>query len=180
MVNSAQRLAVPVGADDYTQGPDNAAVTLVEYGDYECPYCKQAASVVKQLQQEFGEQLRYCFRNFPLTQIHPYAYGAAEAAEAAGHQGKFWQMHDLLYQQSPALSTQDLMRYAQQIGLDLNTFQSALQNDTYRQEIESDVRSGLESGVQGTPTFFVNGSLYQGPAQPDAMAQAINETAGGD
>jgi protein-disulfide isomerase len=178
MINANQKLAEPVGKSDHVRGPDTAAVTLVEYGDYQCPYCVRIAPIVEQLRLRFPDDLRFCYRNFPLTQAHPYAYGAAEAAEAAGGQGKFWEMHDLLYQNSPALSERDLLDYARQVGLNLDSFTGAMSKNEYRSKIESDVQSGLESGVQGTPSFFVNGAPYQGTPDLEGMSEAIERAAG--
>lgn len=178
MISAEQTLAVPVNSDDHTQGPKNAPATLVEYGDYECPYCGQAQSVIKSLQEEFGDQLRFCFRNFPLTQMHPYAYGAAEAAEAAGAQGKFWEMHDLLYSHQDALDEQHLLQYAQHLNLDMDRFRKALQQDTFGAKIRRDVESGLQSGVRGTPTFFVNGRGFSGQPTPAGLGRALRRAAG--
>lgn len=167
-----QQLTPPVNQDDHVQGPANAAVTVVEYGDYECPYCGEVVPWIEQIQRQMGDRMRFVFRNFPLPQ-HPYAEVAAEAAEAAGAQGKFWQMHDLLYQNQQALEPVHLMRYAQQIGLNTDAFEQALRSHAERPRIQRDVRSGVESDVQGTPTFFINGSQYQGPLSEQAIFQAI-------
>lgn len=171
-----QQLTPPVSQDDHTEGPANAAVTVVEYGDYECPYCGEVEPWIKQIQHRMGDRMRFVFRNFPLSQ-HPYAEIAAEAAEAAGAQGKFWQMHDLLYQHQDALDPQDLVQYAQQIGLDVNEFSQALRSHAQRQRVQRDFQSGMESGVQGTPTFFINGAQYQGPLAEQAIAQAVQSAA---
>lgn len=178
MISPQQTLAEPVSQNDHVQGPADAPVTLLEYGDYQCPYCGQADQAVKAVQQRLGGNLRYAFRNFPLTQVHPYAYGAALAAEAAGAQGKFWEMHDLLYANQNALDEESLLRYAQQLGLDMQRFQHALRTDEYAGKIRSDMESGLRSGVQGTPTFFVNGRQYEGPTSPDGIIQAVRQAGG--
>ncbi|HZU14142.1 MAG TPA: DsbA family protein [Chloroflexota bacterium] len=175
MISSQATLAVPVSPNDHTEGPATAPVTLLEYGDYECPYCGQANQVVQAVQQQVGDGLRYAFRNFPLTQIHPYAYGAALAAEAAGAQGKFWEMHNLLYAHQNALGMQNLMRYADQLGLDMDKFRRAMHTDEFAGKIRADIESGLESGVQGTPTFFINGRMYEGPTSPQGLIRAIQE-----
>lgn len=167
-----QNLTPPVNKDDHIQGPANAAVTVVEYGDYECPYCGEVVPWIQTIQRQMGDRMRFVFRNLPLPQ-HPYAEVAAEAAEAAAAQGKFWQMHDLLYQHQQALEPEHLAQYAQQIGLNVDEFVQALRNHAGHARIERDAQSGMESGVQGTPTFFINGSQYQGPLSEQAIAQAV-------
>ncbi|MDQ2742353.1 MAG: DsbA family protein [Chloroflexota bacterium] len=171
-----ETLTPKANQDDHSKGPANAPVTVVEYGDYECPYCGEVEPWVKDLQHQLGNRLRFVFRNFPLPQ-HPYAEIAAEAAEAAGAQGKFWQMHDLLYQNQNALAAQDLVAYAQQLGLDIPTFVRAIENREYDARIQGDVMSGEESGVQGTPTFFINGREYEGPLQEQALLSAAEHAA---
>lgn len=171
-----QQLTPAVSPDDHVQGPANATVTVVEYGDYECPYCGEVVPSIKQIQQQMGDRMRFVFRNFPLSQ-HPYAEVAAEAAEAAAAQGKFWQMHDLLYQNQRALEPQHLLEYAQQIGLNIDEFSQALRGHADRQRVQRDLQSGMESGVQGTPTFFINGVQYQGPLDEQAIAQAVQAAA---
>jgi protein-disulfide isomerase len=173
------RLTVPVGPHDHVRGPADAPVTLVEYGDYECPYCGRAYPVVKRLEQAFGDQLRFVFRNFPLTQSHPHAEQAAEAAEAAGAQGKFWQMHDMIYEHQQALTTADLRHYAAVLGLNQREFDQALRQHTYADRVREDFMSGIRSGVNGTPTFFINGVRYDGPADFDSMSAAIQQNASG-
>lgn len=175
--STTSTLTPPVGDRDHTQGPTNAPVTLLEFGDYECPYCGTAEPVVKDVQQAMGDHLRFAFRNFPLPQ-HPYAEIAAEAAEAAGAQGKFWQMHDLLYQHQNALAPRDLVQYAQQLGLDVQEFEQDLQQHKGVGKLRQDIRSGEESGVQGTPTFFINGEMYQGELTPRALLSALRQAAG--
>ena len=162
---SDAQLAPPVGPDDHAVGPDNAPITLVEYGDYQCPYCGEAYPIVRQVQHELGSRLRFVFRNFPLRNAHPFAEGAAEAAEAAGAQGRFWEMHDTLYENQRALGADDLVGYAEAIGLDVERFADDLEAGTYGPRVREDFRSGVRSGVNGTPTFFVNGRLLSG-AQP--------------
>jgi formate-nitrite transporter family protein len=168
-------LTPPVRASDHVQGSASAPVTLVEYGDYECPYCGRVYPVIKQLQQHFGEDLRFVYRNFPLTQIHPHAEHAAEAAEAASEQGKFWPMHDIMYEHQGALTDSDLVTYASTIGIDSRVVPEAWAQHTYRGRVKEDVQSGLASGVQGTPTFFINGEPYDGPNDYAALREAITE-----
>jgi protein-disulfide isomerase len=155
------RLTVDVTREDHIQG-DDAPVTLLEYGDFECPHCGRAHGIVKDVQREMGDKLRFVFRNFPLSQSHPHAKKAAEAAEIAASQGKFWEMHDMLYENQDRLSNRDLTAYATQIGLDVNKFDDDLMNGRFREKVESDFMSGIESGVNGTPTFFINGVRHEG------------------
>jgi protein-disulfide isomerase len=167
------RLRPPVGERDHVLGPANAAVTLVEYGDYECPYCGAAHPVVREALRRSGDAVRFAFRNFPLTQIHPYAERAAEAAEAAGAQGKFWEMHDLLYANQEHLDKSDLVAHARQIGLDVQQFTRDLDTGAFAERVREDFMSGVRSGVNGTPTFFVNGERYDGDADLAGLLGAI-------
>ena len=155
-------LTPPVGERDHIAGPDDAPVTLVEYGDYECPYCGMAHPVVKRAQRELGNQLRFVFRNFPLAEAHPHAQTAAQAAEAAGAQGRFWEMHDMIFEHQDALEVKDLLGYAASLGLDAEKIARDLEAGTYVKRVREDFRSGVKSGVNGTPTFFVNGARYDG------------------
>jgi protein-disulfide isomerase len=155
------------------QGPADAPVTLLEYGDYQCPYCGAAHPIVKALQRQVGDSLRFAFRHFPLTTIHDYAEGAAEAAEAAGAQGKFWQMHDTLFENQPALDFESLVGYAQELGLDVRRFTMELENGVYAPRVREDFISGIRSGVNGTPTFFINGRRHEGSFDFETMLEAI-------
>jgi protein-disulfide isomerase len=168
-------LKPPVGPKDHMQGPPDAPVTLVEYGDYECPYCGEAYPVVKALQERLGDQMCFVFRNFPLTQVHPHAEEAAEAAEAAGAQGKFWEMHDLLYENQDALEPEDLVQYARALKLDLPRFVLEMREHVYVERVREDFRSGVRSGVNGTPTFFINGARHNGPFDLGSLLAAIEE-----
>jgi protein-disulfide isomerase len=165
VVGSSQTLvdlAVPVDDDrDHVRGPDDALVTLVEYGDFECPYCGQAEQVVRKLLTDFGD-LRYVWRHLPLDDVHPRAQLAAEAAEAAAAQGKFWEMHDLLMAHQDAIEARDLLRYAQGLGLDVERFGHALRKRKFAARVAGDVESADLSGVSGTPTFFINGRRHYG------------------
>ena len=147
---------------DHIAGPASAPVTLVEYGDYQCPYCGMAHPIVKSLQQALGDEIRFVFRNFPLSDAHPDAEHAAEAAESAGAQGMFWEMHDALYENQQALDDGALLSYGEEIGLDTGQLATDLQDGTYRPRVREDFRSGVRSGVNGTPSFFINGSRYDG------------------
>jgi protein-disulfide isomerase len=168
-------LTPPVGPEDHILGLPNAPVTLVEYGDFECPYCGMAYSVVKQIIELFGKELRFAFRHFPITEIHPHAAHAAEAAEAAGVEGKFWSMHDMLYEHQNALDDESLAHYAKQLKLNPATFKKALREEIYKPRIESDFWSGVHSGVNGTPTFFINGQRYDGSWEFDSLITALNK-----
>ncbi len=171
-------LAVAVSERDHCQGPATAAVTLVQYGDYECPYTRQSTTVVRAIQRQLGERLRFVFRNFPLTEIHPHALHAALAAEAAASQGKFWQMHDSIFHHQHTLGDADLTRMGEEVGLDVEEFARDLAEQRYLPRIEEDVEGGERSGVEGTPTFFINGVLYGGSWEQEALLSALQETNG--
>jgi protein-disulfide isomerase len=158
---------------DHVWGPRTAPVTLVEYGDFECPYCGQAYPVVKELEARMGERLRVVFRHFPLTEVHPHAEHAAEAAEAAGAQRRFWPMHDLLYERQDALEDADLIAYGSELGLDLDRFQVELAQGVHRARVREDFMSGVRSGVNGTPTFFINGRRHDGAWDLESLAEAV-------
>ena len=167
------RLAVPVSERDHRQGPETATVTLVQYGDYECPYTRQSTWAVQAIQQQLGDQLRFVFRNFPLTEIHPHALNAALAAEAAAAQGKFWEMHDYIFHHQHTLEDSDLARFAETVGLDLQQYAHDMATNAHLARIEEDVEGGERSGVQGTPTFFINGVVYRGSWEQDALLAAL-------
>jgi protein-disulfide isomerase len=167
------RLVLPVGGRDHVRGPADAPSTLVEYGDYECTYCGLAHPIVEEVQRRLGRQLRFAFRHFPLAEIHPHAQPAAEAAEAAGAQGRFWEMHDLLFKNQHALDDADLLRYADALELDLTRFVSELADRTWETRVREDFMSGVRSGVNGTPTFFVNGARHDGPWDAGSLIEAL-------
>jgi protein-disulfide isomerase len=152
-------LAVPVGAADHVLGPAQAPVTVVEYGDFECPNCKQAAPAVKLLHQRFANRARIVYRHFPLEEVHPHALLAAQAAEAAGGQGRFWEMHDLLFDNQSHLKLRQLRDYAERLELDMTRFNADLDDEVYLQRVREHIQSGHRSGVRATPTFFVNGMI---------------------
>jgi protein-disulfide isomerase len=156
------RLAPRVSTRDHVAGPEDALVTLVEYGDYECPSCGMAYPIVKAVQRELGDELRFVFRNFPLAEIHPHARHAAQAAEAAAAQEKFWAMHDMIFEHQNALEDADLVRYAGMLELDAARVARELDAGTHAKRVSDDFRSGVRSGVNATPTFFVNGERYDG------------------
>ena len=152
-------LSVPVGGADHILGPSHAAVSVVEYGDFECPNCKQAAPAVKLLLTRFAGRVRFVYRHFPLQEVHPHALHAALAAEAAGGQGRFSEMHDLLFENRSHLKLPQLRRYAQQLELDMARYDAEMADELYLQRVREHIASGEESGVRGTPGFFVNGAI---------------------
>src|SRR5258708_538984 len=171
--HSAHLSSLPMPDRDHIQGPVDAPIKLVEYGDYECPYCGEAYPVVKAIQERLGERLCFAFRNFPLANSHPHAEHAAEAAEAAGEQGRFWEMHDLLYENQDALEDEDLARYASELGLDARWLISAIEARAHAPRIREDFRSGARNGVNGTPSFFINGVRYDGITDVDELLAAL-------
>ncbi|MCG7326231.1 DsbA family protein [Achromobacter sp. ACRQX] len=170
------RLFIPVNAQDHAEGPDTAPVTLVEYGDYECPYCGEAYPVLKAVQRALGDRLRFVFRNFPISELHPDAVAAAEFAEAAAEAGKFWQAHDMLYERQNALKESDLFAYGEEIGLSPQVLHRAF-GGAFDSKIEVDFSGGVRSGVNGTPTLFINGVRYDGPRDADSLIDALNQAA---
>jgi protein-disulfide isomerase len=158
---------------DWVRGPAHAPVTLLEYGDFECPFCGQAFWELKRLEQAVGDRVRVVFRHFPLAQAHPHATLAAEAAEAAGAQGKFWEMHDTLFTNQRALERSDLLEYADELGLDRPRFTRALQEHRFLPKVRRDFMEGVRSGVNGTPTIFINGERWNGPYAAAALLAGI-------
>jgi protein-disulfide isomerase len=153
------KLAIPVNPVDHVLGPSHAPVTVVEYGDFECPNCKQAAPAVKLMLERFAKRVCFAYRHFPLEEVHPHALCAAEAAESAGAQAKFWQMHDLLFENAAHLKPNHLRSYAERLDLDMARFISDMDDEIYRQRIREHIAGGRESGVRATPTFYINGSI---------------------
>jgi protein-disulfide isomerase len=171
-------LVLPVSEErDHIHGPADAAVTLVEYGDYECPYCGAAYPIVKEVQAQLGERLRFVFRNFPIVTSHPHAEQAAEAAEAAGAQGEFWQMHDVLYERQSRLADPDLRSYAEELGLDLGRFDAELAGHVHAPRVREDFMSGVRSGVNGTPTFYIDGVRHDDSYDVDTLLAALERVA---
>ncbi len=160
---SGGRLTPEVSAEDHTIGPDDAPVTVVEYGDFECPSCGMAYPILKSIQRRLGNQMRFVFRPFPLSQSHPHAAHAAQAAEAAAAQGKFWPMHDTLFENQDRLTDTDLWRYASDLDLDAELMRQEVEQEKYAARVSASFRSGVRSGVNGTPTFFINGRRHDGP-----------------
>lgn len=162
-----------VSSSDHIQGNSQAEIELVEYGDYECPYCRRAHYEVKKVQQELGDKLKFVFRNFPLENVHPYALHAATAAEVAASFDKFWEMHDILYNNQESLGDSDLVDYARELGINEKKFETEFPEMKYADKIEADLESGLRSGVNGTPSFFVNGQKYNGDYTADAILEFL-------
>ena len=177
---TAGRLTVPVSASDHIAGPKSASVTLVEYGDFECPYCGMAYPIVQAIQRALGPSLRLVFRNFPLTESHPHAEHAAESAEAAAAQGKYWEMHDTLFEHQENLDDGALSGYAKALGLDAERVKRELETGAHVERVRSDFHSGVRSGVNGTPTFFINGQRYDGDWSNEAeFVDVLREIAEG-
>ncbi len=170
------RLTEPIGPRDHVLGTPAALAALVEYGDYECPHCARAHYEIAEVLRRVGNDVRYAYRHFPLTHLHPHALLAAQAAEAAGSEGRFWPMHSMLFANQSTLELADLMGCAEAIGIDAHRFARDLQEGTYLPKIETDFRSGASSGVNGTPAFFLNGVRVDGPWDADSLTAAIQQT----
>jgi protein-disulfide isomerase len=168
-------LTLAVGERDHVQGPATAAVTLVEYGDYECPYCRAAVPIVLELQELLGDRIRYVFRHFPLTASHPHAQQAAEVAEAAAVQGRFFEMHAALFANQEALENEHLLRYAEDLGLDIAQISRELGAHSHAGRVREDFESGLSSGARGTPTFYLDEIRYDGIIGVRQLLSAIQE-----
>lgn len=171
-------LKVPVTAEDHAQGRPDAALTLVEYGDYQCPYCGMAYFQVKRVQRHFGEKLRLVFRNFPLNEMHPEAESAAETAEFAGAHGKFWEMHDRLYENQQALGPELYLALAEELGLAQGELKQMLKAGGYQERIRADFMGGVRSGVNGTPAFYINGLRHDASFEYDVLVAALNAALG--
>ena len=172
---AAGRLDPPVDrAHDHIRGPLDAPLSLVEYGDAECPFCGDATGAVAELRRRYGDRLQYVFRHLPLEDLHPQARLAAEAMEAAGAQGRFWEMHDRVFAEPDRLKLDDLVGHAQALGMDAERFLEALRDDVHEAAIDADIDSAERSGVTGTPTFFVNGERVRGPHDAEALAEALD------
>jgi formate-nitrite transporter family protein len=167
------QLTPPVAELDHRRGSLDAPSVLVQFGDYECPSCKAVYPIIKQLLAEAGDQLCFVYRHFPLTDIHRHAELAAEAAEAAEVQRRFWDMHDLLYENSPALTMSDLLNYARELDLEVDRIRLEVRSHLFLSRVLENVGSGLQSGVKGTPTFFINGAPYDGGHDLESLLDAI-------
>lgn len=167
-------MSIKVNNNDHILGNTNAPIELVEYADYQCPYCGQAYYILKEVQKQLGDKIKFVFRNFPLPELHPHAIHAAIAAETAGAQGKFWEMHDILFENQKNLEDNHLIEYADRIGLDVKRFERDFGKDPYFQKVNYDYESGIENGVQGTPTFFINGKVYDGNWMSPSFLEDLN------
>lgn len=168
-------LKPPVSAQDHIEGELNALLSLVEYGDYQCPYCGSAYPIVKRIQMHFGKELQFVFRNFPLAEAHPFAEVAAETAEFAADHGRFWEMHDLLYENQARMSVELMFELVQALKLPPKEFEEALERKSFFEKVRKDFLSGVRSGVNGTPTFFINGIRHNGSFQFDALKVALEQ-----
>jgi len=169
------RLRPPLNAQDHLLGRADAPIQLVEYGDYECPFCGRAYLSVKAVLRAMGDDVLFAFRNFPLSQVHPHAMRAAQAAEAAGLQGRFWPMHDLIYENQQFLEDENLVHYAKLAGCDLDQFAEDIDSEAVIEKVRSDFLSGARSGVNGTPTFFINGERYEASWEPAVLLSVLQE-----
>jgi protein-disulfide isomerase len=176
MNDNMSRLSIPVNALDHIQGLESAPVTLVEYGDYQCPHCGLAYPIIKAVQKKLGPKLRFVFRNFPLRNMHPFAEPAAQAAEAAGAQGKFWEMHDALYENQDFLDEDEIFKLAEGLSLDMKIYNKDIQDKRYKDKVKKDFMSGVKSGVNGTPSFFINGQRYDGSWDDGSLNQVLMTT----
>lgn len=175
------RLAVPVGNGDHVRGRPDAPVTLVEYGDFECPFCKAAYPIVEQVRERFGPRLRFVYRHFPMATMHPHARGAARATEAAAgqHPAAFWAMHDLLYEHRGPPDEETLLDVARSLGLSTDRLRADMDSETVDRAVQEDFVGGARSGVNGTPTFYVDGIRYDGPHTASMLGAAIQERLSG-
>lgn len=170
-------LRIPVSQNDHIQGAFESPIKFVEYGDYQCPYCRMAYPVVKKLQKKMGNELCFIFRNFPLKQAHPFALMAAQAAEAAALQNKFWEMHDLLYENQPLLGPELISELAIRLGLNKSKFVNDMESAAVLNKIEEDFKNGVRSGVNGTPCFFINENRYDGAPTYEELVGILSQAA---
>lgn len=168
-------LRVAVNENDQKQGNPQAPVILVEYGDYECPYCGEAYPIIKEIQNYFDDKLLFVFRNFPLAEMHPNALAAACVAESAANQHKFWEVHDLIYENQEDISFNQLMKYARTVGTDIKKLESDMNSLKVINKVEGDMESGARSGVNGTPTFFINGKRHNGNYEFEELKNALEK-----
>jgi protein-disulfide isomerase len=171
------KLLVAVTENDHIQGDLAAEISLVEYGDYQCPHCRMAYPIVKRLQKHYGKRLSFVFRDFPLSQMHPWAESAAEVAEFAGAHGKYWEMHDLLFENQQNLGNALFLELTESLDLSPSDLQTALAEQIYRARVRADFTGGVRSGVNGTPTFFVNGQRHDGTYDFESLSEAIENIA---
>lgn len=168
-------LKEPVTNDDHIQGNEEALITFMEYGDYECPYCRQAYPIVKQIQEHFGPKLRFVFRNFALSEAHPMAEPAAQTAEYAATEGLFWEMHDLIYENQNSLSLELLFELTKSLGLSEEKLNEVLTRHAFEKKLQNEFLGGIRSGVNGTPFFFINQTNFYGPFSYENLVTAINK-----
>lgn len=166
-------LTLPDPGRDHIYGSVDGSIKLLEYGDYECPFCAETQPIVKEIQRRLGDDLLFAFRHFPLTNIHPHSEHASEAAEAASAQGNFWGMHDLLFENQRALEDENLAEYAAELALDETRLIREVTSSVYAQRIREDFRNGVRGGVNGTPTFFINGERYDGTRDVEHLLNAL-------
>jgi protein-disulfide isomerase len=169
------RLKTPVNHSDHVLGKPSSRITLLEYGDFQCPYCAQADEVMTQIVEKFPSDVNFIFRNFPLKELHPDAMLAAQAAEAAAGQDKYWEMHRLLFERQETLEFEDLIEFADELKLDVQQFIHDIEETTYADKVADDIRSGMRSGVHSTPTFFLNGARYDGEWDIDTLSREIEK-----
>ena len=170
-----KQLTPPVNFVDHVFGNASAPIELVEYGDYECPYCGLAHPIVKLIQQRLGDDMKFVFRNFPLSKIHPHAFAAAVATEAAALQDKFWEMHDIIFENQKTLDAEYIFLFADKVGLDIGRFKDDVQQKSLIDKVEKDFETGIRSGVNRTPTFFINGKKYDGDWTGDQLFQHLED-----
>ncbi len=168
------KLKPAVNSSDHIQGNESAPIELVEYGDYQCPHCGRAYPIIKKIQERLGDKLKFVFRNFPLAEAHPDAVHAAIAAEAASAQDKFWEMHDIIFENQENLGDPDLVTYAKKTGLNTAKFKADFEKPEFLGKVESDFESGIRSGVNGTPSFFINGEKYNGDWEGTHLFHALS------
>jgi protein-disulfide isomerase len=173
---TAAQLRLPDPTRDHIQGPSDASRALLEYGDFECPACGLVYPAVKAVQEQLGDRLCFVFRHFPLSNVHPHAEHAAEASEAAGAQGHFWEMHDLLFENQDALDDDSLLEYAAALDLDAERLIREVLDKTYQSRIREDFKTGVRAGVNGTPTLFINGERYDGPRDFESLLTVLAES----
>lgn len=174
MIDNANDLTVAVSKKDHIQGSLDAPLVLVEYGDFECVHCGRAYGIVQHIQHHFGKDLAFVYRSFPLAEVHPHAQHAAEAAEAADASGKFWEYHDILFEHQDALDDSYLVDYANELEIPENDFVAAMEKEQYADKVQESFMGGVESGVNGTPSFFVNGSRYDGDWEFEPFVEYLN------
>jgi protein-disulfide isomerase len=167
------KLRIPVTERDHARGSENSELVVVEYGDYQCPFCGEAESKIARLEHLLSGIMKRVFRHFPLTQVHEFAFPAAMSAEAASNQGKFWEMHESLFANQESLELGIFEELAEQIGLDLAQFRNDLRSDSLQSKIKEDFMGGVRSGVNGTPSFFLNGVKFEGPLEAEALLEMI-------